>query len=88
MNHLTLALLARNQFEGNPEGALTEMEHRVRKFLAEAEKLRDTNGKRPCDCENCECNNSGDTYSVGNWDGANWVLSLLLTPKELGGDNG
>jgi hypothetical protein len=33
IEHLKLALLARNQFEGDHEGALTEMEHRVRKAI-------------------------------------------------------
>jgi len=34
LEHLKLALLARDQFEGDPEGALTEMEYRVRLALS------------------------------------------------------
>lgn len=43
----------------------------MKQFLA---ALRERQGKRPCDCESCDCGNSGDTYSVGSWDGANWIL--------------
>lgn len=41
------------------------------------QELRGKNGKRPCDCTSCDCGNSGDTYSVGNWDGADWILSQI-----------
>lgn len=41
------------------------------------EELRKTNGERSCDCTSCECGNSGNTYSVGSWDGADWVLNEL-----------
>lgn len=41
------------------------------------ETLRAKNGKRSCDCTSCDCANSGDTYSVGAWDGADWVLNEI-----------
>lgn len=44
---------------------------------AAIENCRTKNGKRSCDCETCDCSNSGDTYSVGSWDGADWVLNEI-----------
>jgi hypothetical protein len=46
-------------------------------FADRLKELREKHGKRPCDCESCDCQNSGDTYSVGGWDGAEWVLKEL-----------
>lgn len=54
--------------------ALASHSPEVRSIIAE---LREKNGKRSCDCTSCDCSNSGDTYSVGSWDGAEWVLAEL-----------
>jgi hypothetical protein len=52
-------------------------------LIAEAKKMREMNGKRPCDCASCDCGNSGDTYSAGHWDGADWVLNVLCPPQSM-----
>ena len=67
------APFARND---TPASQREEECERLRGKLAE---LRSKNGKRPCDCSMCDCGNSGDTYSVGSWDGADWVLNELAT---------
>ena len=51
-----------------------QAESRAASAYALLAELRAKNGKRPCDCQSCDCGNSGDTYSVGSWDGANWIL--------------
>ena len=57
------------------------MNPELREFIA---GLRAKNGKRPCDCTSCDCGNSGDTYSVGSWDGTEWALKELesLVPSQ------
>ena len=39
--------------------------------------LRAKNGKRPCDCASCDCGNFDDRYTVGCWDGSDWVLNEI-----------
>ena len=41
------------------------------------DELEAKNGKRICDCSSCDCGNSGNTYSVGSWDGADWILQEI-----------
>jgi hypothetical protein len=41
-----------------------------RAALEEAATLIGTKGKRPCDCDACDCGNSGDMRAVAWWDEA------------------
>ena len=50
---------------------------------AALDELAKKNGHRPCDCTSCECGNSGDTYSVGSWDGSQWVINELRKALNL-----
>ena len=41
-----------------------------RSALKEAATLIGPKGKRPCDCDTCDCGNSGDMRAVAWWDEA------------------
>ena len=71
------------------ERSLSERGEECERLRGKLAELRSKNGKRPCDCSMCDCGNSGDTYTVGSWDGTDWALNELasaLSAAEAGGD--
>ena len=78
-----------SDFARSLERSLSERGEECERLRGKLAELRSKNGKRPCDCSMCDCGNSGDTYTVGSWDGTDWALNELasaLSAAEAGGD--
>jgi hypothetical protein len=58
--------------------------------IEQCAKLVEPKRPRPCDCERCDCGNSGDLEAVAAWDAdaanAKAIRALSLTRPELGGE--
>lgn len=61
-----------------------QMREAIRGATERAAKLAAPRGVRPCDCDICDCGNSGDLRQVTDWDASAAIAAAIRSGGEAG----